>query len=423
MEETHVVTAFLRNRGEVLLLRRSDAVGSYAGQWSAVSGHVEDDPDEAARREIREETGIEEVTLVRSGDPFPVADESFDRRWVVYSYLFDSPTRAVEPNWETDEFAWVPPTEILRRETVPELWTSYERVAPTVETVAGDREHGSAYISVRALEVLRDRAAVPKPSEIDSDDPEDAWDELANLARELLAARPSMAVLTNRVNRAMADASDERTPAAVEWAATEGIERALAADETAARRAAEVVAGKRVFTLSRSGTVLDALLSADPLPSVLIAESRPAREGVGVAEALAAEGLDVTLCTDAAVAHLVGEVSVDAVLVGADAVLPDGGVVNKVGTRSAGLAAAREDVLFYAVAATDKITVETDSVFESGDPGDIYDGDANVEVANPTFDLAPGDLVTAVITENGRLSPGEISGVVDEYEKLADWDE
>jgi hypothetical protein len=31
MEETHVVTCFLRNRGEILLLRRSEGVGSYSG--------------------------------------------------------------------------------------------------------------------------------------------------------------------------------------------------------------------------------------------------------------------------------------------------------------------------------------------------------------------------------------------------------
>ena len=47
MDESHVV-CFLRNRGEVLLLRRSDQAGSYAGRWNAVAGHVEGDPDGAA---------------------------------------------------------------------------------------------------------------------------------------------------------------------------------------------------------------------------------------------------------------------------------------------------------------------------------------------------------------------------------------
>ena len=70
----------------------------------------------------------------------------------------------------------------------------------------------------------------------------------------------------------------------------------------------------------------------------------PAREGLGDADPFAGAGLDVTLCTDAAVAHLLAEESVEVVLVGADAVLPDGSVVNKVGTRAAASAAAREDI-------------------------------------------------------------------------------
>ena len=43
METRPVVTCFLRSEAEVLLLRRSDAVGSYRGQWGGVAGHVADD--------------------------------------------------------------------------------------------------------------------------------------------------------------------------------------------------------------------------------------------------------------------------------------------------------------------------------------------------------------------------------------------
>jgi ADP-ribose pyrophosphatase YjhB (NUDIX family) len=59
MTETAVVTVFLRHRGDVLLLRRSEDVDSYPGQWGAVAGHVEnDDPHASALAEIEEETGL-----------------------------------------------------------------------------------------------------------------------------------------------------------------------------------------------------------------------------------------------------------------------------------------------------------------------------------------------------------------------------
>jgi translation initiation factor 2B subunit (eIF-2B alpha/beta/delta family) len=415
MDETHVVTCFLRNRGEVLLLRRSDEVGSYAGQWGGVAGHAEGDPDAAAREEIEEETGLlDACTLAREGVTFEFDDADLDTRWVVHPYCFDCDDRAVETNWETAEAEWVTPTEILRHDTVPQLWTSYSRVAPSVSSVAEDDEHGSAYVSVRALEVLRDRAGSF------AERGGGGWEQLAAIAGALLDARPSMAALGNRVNRAMAAASDERTPEAVEAAATEGVERALAADEEAAAVARERVDGEAVLTLSRSGTVLDAL---DAAREVFVAESRPACEGVGVAAALADEHDEqaVTLHTDAAVAHVLATRDVDRVVVGADTILPDGDVVNKTGTRAAALAADREGVPVDVVAASDKVATGEEAVLEDGDPDAVYGGDADVDVLNPTFDVTPADCVAGYVTERGVLDADDVRAIADEHRDRATW--
>ena len=458
---TDVVTVFLRNEGEVLLLCRSEDVGPYPGRWGGVAGHAEGDADGAAREEVCQETGIDPATidLARRGEPFPVADGEF--AWRVHPYLFDCPTREVEPNYETAEYEWVPPTEILRRETVPDLWISYDRVRPTPETVAADTEHGAAYLSLRALECLRDEAALAVERGGD-------WDDLAAVAEDLLAARPSMAVVANRIDRAMHEASDERErdategsvpkrrtgsesgtqpkgasrngeggaerpgshatreprgPQAVERAAAEGHRRARTAD---AEAAAPDPDWERVLTLSRSGTVRRALLDAPALERALVAESRPAREGVGVAERLAAgrehdRELAVALHTDAAVAHVLATHEVDAVVVGADAVLADGSVVNKTGTRGAALAADRERIPFEVVCASDKIAPGEDPHLESGPPEAVYDGDADLEVLNPTFDVTPPDLVTAVRTERGVLDAEGVREVAREHADLGDW--
>jgi translation initiation factor 2B subunit (eIF-2B alpha/beta/delta family)/ADP-ribose pyrophosphatase YjhB (NUDIX family) len=423
MEETPVVTCFLRNRGDVLLLCRSEAVGSYTGQWGGVAGHVAREsepatdpdatPDAAARREIAEETGLRDaVTLVRRGDPFPVEDADLNRRWLVHPYLFDCASRDVTLDAETATCEWVPPTAILRRRTVPRLWTSYDRVRPTVATVADDRDHGSASLSVRALEVLRDDAALAV--ERDAGD----WDALADRARDLLAARPSMTVVRNRVNRVMH--ADDRTPTAVETAAHDGIERALSADDAAADRAAERVEGERLVTLSRSGTVERALSRADP-ERLLVAESRPGGEGVGVAERRAEAGDDVTLAPDAAIPWLLADGRYDAVLVGADTVLSDGRVINKAGTRALALAAAREDVPLYVVTARDKIAAGTDPHLEAADPETVYDGDADLTVAAPLFDVTPAALVAGVVTEDGLLDTDEVPALAEDHRDLADW--
>ncbi|WP_049928040.1 NUDIX domain-containing protein [Halopiger goleimassiliensis] len=445
---THVVTACLRNRGEVLLLRRSDAVGTYRGQWGGVSGFAEGDPDEQVRVEIREETGLadERVSLVRSGRPITFADDDLEREWTVHPYLFDVANREVDPSEEHDALEWVQPTAILaaereawddhadchedwlERETVPELWPAYERVAPTVRSIAADDEHGAATLSVRALEVLRDRAGllVAEREEFGVD-PEGERAELAELAERLLEARPSMAVLRNRVNRAMSGAFDDAAaerdaggaPAVLE-SAVAGIERAVDADAEAAANAGERIEG-RVLTLSRSGTVREALARGDP-SRVFVAESRPACEGTTVAEELADDVVDcpVTLHTDAAVAHVLEREDVDRVVVGADTVLPDGAVVNKTGTRAAAIAAAREGIPVTVVAASDKVSTREEVNLESGARDAVYDGDA-VDVLNPTFDVTPADCVTAIVTERGPLEPDGVADVAAELRDLEGW--
>ena len=159
-DSTPVVTVFLRNRGEVLLFRRSDDVGSYPGQWGAVAGHVEnDDPRASALDEIEEETGLHEhdVTLAQEGSPFAVDDEDRGTRWRVHPFLYDTDTRSIETNWETVEAEWVSPTTLLRRDTVPDLWTSYRRVAPSIIGITDDTTHGSASCASGVAADGRDR--------------------------------------------------------------------------------------------------------------------------------------------------------------------------------------------------------------------------------------------------------------------------
>ncbi|GAA0651390.1 NUDIX domain-containing protein [Salarchaeum japonicum] len=402
MDEVDVVTCVLRNRGRVLLLRRSDAVGSYAGRWGMVAGHAEGRPDEQAWREIDEETGLRDAcTLVRRGDPFTVEDADRGTRWTVHPALFDCERRDVTPNEETTDWEWVNPVEIRRRDTVPDLWTSYRRVAPTLQTVRDDRDHGSAWLSLRALEVLRDAAI-------------DGRDDLAAVARDLRAAR-DMVVVANRVNRAMASADDD---ADFGDAVQERIDDAAAADDRAAERAADRLAGETVVTLSRSGTVRRALETGDP-DRVVVAESRPEREGVPVAESLAGE-CDVTLTTDAAAPGLLA--AADRVLVGADAVQPDGGLVNKTGTYPLALAADQAGIPVDAVCARDKLAPERVEPTEESEHALVYDGDADIDVTAPLFETVPRGLVDAVVTETGALDADAIDRVAAEHRRLADWE-
>ncbi len=142
-EETHVVTNFLirRDRGseEILLVRRSQRVGSYQGDWAGVSGFVEPgvSPLEQAYTEIREETSLtaDDVKLLRTGQVVRVDDESLGRHWVVHPYLFEvlAPDR-IQTDWEASEHQWIAPASIAQLATVPKLAEALATVYPPDRT-------------------------------------------------------------------------------------------------------------------------------------------------------------------------------------------------------------------------------------------------------------------------------------------------
>ncbi len=156
MRDVEVVTCFLLRRGqegdEVLVLRRSERVGTYPGKWAGVSGYLEPGASamQQAEREIEEETGLsrEEVRLLRQGEPLEVVDEGIGVRWRVHPFLLEVVSGAlssrrkarlkpglgageaerVRLDWEHVEARWVRPEEVRELETVPGLAEALERV-------------------------------------------------------------------------------------------------------------------------------------------------------------------------------------------------------------------------------------------------------------------------------------------------------
>jgi 8-oxo-dGTP diphosphatase len=123
-----VVTCILEHGGKILILKRSDRVGTYRGLWGGVAGYIEEleDPYEAAAREIREEVGIsiEEVELVKKGDPIEFSDTYDGKRydWVVYPFLFHIESKElIHTDWEHEDIKWIYPSEVKKYNFVPGL--------------------------------------------------------------------------------------------------------------------------------------------------------------------------------------------------------------------------------------------------------------------------------------------------------------
>jgi 8-oxo-dGTP diphosphatase len=123
-----VVTCLLEHDGKILILKRSNQVGTYRGLWGGVAGYVEEfeDPYDTALKEIREEAGVDlvDVELVRKGTPLEFSDtyEGKQYNWIVYPFLFHLQSKElVHTDWEHEEYRWVHPSEVKRLDTVPGL--------------------------------------------------------------------------------------------------------------------------------------------------------------------------------------------------------------------------------------------------------------------------------------------------------------
>ncbi len=133
MKETHVVTCFLENKDKILLLCRSGQVGSYTQRWAGVSGYIEPgcNPLEQALQELNEEARLskDDVKLLKEGLPLKVTDEILGKIWVVHPFRFqvDTPEK-IQIDWEHSECRWIEPEEIKNYNTVPGLYSAWERV-------------------------------------------------------------------------------------------------------------------------------------------------------------------------------------------------------------------------------------------------------------------------------------------------------
>ncbi len=132
VEEVAVVTAILeRPDGRILLLERSERVGSFRGRWAGVSGFLEDPtPLAQAYREVLEEVGLDPSQLTLAASGAPVLARDGPRVYIVHPFRFHVATEEVRLDWESARFEWVDPEEIRRRSTVPKLDRVWEAVRP-----------------------------------------------------------------------------------------------------------------------------------------------------------------------------------------------------------------------------------------------------------------------------------------------------
>ncbi|KAH8044006.1 hypothetical protein JL722_14900 [Aureococcus anophagefferens] len=149
--------------------------------------------------------------------------------------------------------------------------------------------------------------------------------------------------------------------------------------------------------------------------SVFVTEGRPDGAGVDYASDLAALGVPTTMILDTAVAYYME--NVDVVLVGAEGVMENGGVINKVGTLTVATCAKAMRKPVYVAAESYKFArlypLNQRDLPESHAhtvalplPQSAH---ADVVAKSPACDYTPPQFITLLFTDLGILTPAAVS--------------
>ncbi len=224
----------------------------------------------------------------------------------------------------------------------------------------------------------------------------------------LLATRPTEPMMRNAIRYVAAHA----TPKNADTVLQHLLSRFDEADADIAHYAAGLVKdGRTYFTHCHSSTVMRAFMDAWAKGrrfTVHNTETRPLLQGRTTATELAAAGIPVVHGMDSAARVLLKGCS--AVFFGADALLGDGKVANKIGSEMIAELAHARRIPVYVLASSWKHVRAGSTGFkerlETRAAAEVWDrAPKRVRVENPVFEFIEPRFITAVVTERGIRDP------------------
>ena len=254
-------------------------------------------------------------------------------------------------------------------------------------------------------------------------------ERLRETAYRIRETRPTAVNLAWAIDRLLATARvHEEDPHAIVAALRTEAQAILDEDRAMCDRIGEhglelIPDGARVLTHCNAGALATAGIGTALAPlyvaaregrhiEVFASETRPLLQGSRLtAWELSRAGIPVTVLTDGMAAGLMRAGRIDCCIVGADRIAANGDVANKIGTYAVAVAARHHGIPMYVAAPTSTFDARTatgdDIVIEQRSRDEVArntlgptvpDG---VAVYNPSFDVTPAALITAIVSDRG----------------------
>jgi methylthioribose-1-phosphate isomerase len=301
--------------------------------------------------------------------------------------------------------------------------TNYEQVADCIRRLV---VRGAPAIGVAAAFGLALAAAKSKASS-----QSELMNELETAFKTLRSTRPTAINLFWALDRVMKTARSQTGVKVIKEAVLNEALKMAEEDVQANRQmgsfgASLIEDGDAILTHCNAGAlatvaygtalgVLRAAKEQGKRINVIATETRPVLQGSRLtAFELKHDGIDVSITPDTAVGSLMARRMIKKIIVGADRVLRTGHVFNKIGTYQVAVLAKKHDIPFYAAAPLssfdlhsdpDQVMIEERSFDEVAMMGGKRIVPKGIRIFNPAFDVTPPELISAIITEKGVLTP------------------
>lgn len=292
-------------------------------------------------------------------------------------------------------------------------------ISDLIDEIRNDRTRGASQLARQVVSVLKVAAGCSR-----ADDAQQFLLEQKEIGRQLAATRPAMAPVFNIISILLGAVAGKA--AAMDLASLRQftIARAEQLINDSAQAVAQIAKydtrliadGDTIMTYSYSSTVVAVLkegFNRYHNIEVIIPRSGYGGSGQITVRQLGDYGMPITFIDDTALGLYIP--TADKVIVGADRICADGSLVNAVGTYQLALLANRISIPFYVLCETLKFDprLKSDQVDleekEAPEPAKLKKLSGAVRFKNPSFDITPLELVTAIITEKGLLKPEEVT--------------
>ena len=276
-----------------------------------------------------------------------------------------------------------------------------------LSAIAADRRSGASELALRALRVF----ALARPA---ADAPRSRYQrDIHRLSRRMARLRPAMSPIRTVVERVVFEYDSAPEPATVRDAhknLNAVVAKITVSTENANTRTArhfEKQFGrfKAPICISYSSSVVGALNTLER-PRVFVCESRPLMEGRRMARLLRSCAVAVTVVTESQIGLVMPEC--DCVVMGCDAIHPDGSIVNKTGSYLLALAAREHRRPVIVVGDTNKVCDGPDE-FERQPESQVWPrAPRGIGVRNLVFERVPAHLVDYIALDTGVFKTGRM---------------